>query len=170
MAHQLAAVDVGYSGKEALAAAVFFSRWEQAEEDQACQCRITGIASYKPGEFYLRELPCILSVLEKAEFLPNLIIVDGYVWLDETERPGMGAHLYEALHRQCAIIGVAKKCFFRGSNVAELIRGRSRKPLFVTSVGVNLEEAAQNIRSMHGQHRIPTLLKKADRLSRNAWI
>jgi len=166
MAYRFAAVDAGYSGKEALAAAVIFSRWEQAKEDLVCTSRIAGIASYKPGRFYLRELPCILAVLQKLGSLPDLVIIDGYVWLNELQRPGLGAHLHEALGRRCAVVGVAKRCYFRGSNVAEVMRGQSRKPLFVTSVGVDLEEAAQGIQNMHGQHRIPVLLKTADHLSR----
>jgi deoxyribonuclease V len=164
---QFAAIDVGYFGNEALAAAVLFSKWEQGEADLVCTSKISGIVSYASGEFYLRELPCILAVLKKLNPLPNLVIVDGYVCLDESLRPGLGAHLHDALRRQCAVVGVAKSCYFKGRNVAEVMRGRSRKPLFVTSVGVDIEQAARGVRNMHGKNRIPTLLAKADRLSRS---
>jgi deoxyribonuclease V len=166
MSIRFAAVDVGYFRNQALAAAVAFSTWEQAEADLACTSKIAGVASYMPGQFYLRELPCILAVLEKLGSLPGLILVDGYVWLDEWSRPGLGARLHHELRQQCAVVGVAKSCFFRGSNVAEVTRGRSRKPLFVTSIGVDIEQAAEGIRNMHGRYRIPTLLAQADRLSK----
>jgi deoxyribonuclease V len=170
MAKQFAAVDVGYSGNEALAAAVIFSRWEQPDADLMITSRIAAIAPYQPGQFYLRELPCILSVIQKLDTLPDLVLVDGYVWLDESFRPGLGAHLHQAFGQRCAVIGVAKRCFFRGNNVAEIIRGRSSKSLFITSVGVDLREAAQGILAMHGRHRIPLLLKKADSLSRGILL
>jgi deoxyribonuclease V len=38
----------------------------------------------------------------------------------------------------------------------------------VTSVGVDTTTAARWIRGMHGEHRIPTLLARADRLCRDA--
>jgi hypothetical protein len=38
--------------------------------------------------------------------------------------------------------------------------------LHVTAAGVQVGEAAGRIRSMAGPHRVPTLLKKVDRLAR----
>ncbi|PKN30756.1 MAG: endonuclease V, partial [Deltaproteobacteria bacterium HGW-Deltaproteobacteria-21] len=49
----------------------------------------------------------------------------------------------------------------------EVFRGRSKSPLYVTAAGMDPSEAAGHIRSMHGGHRIPTLLKQVDRLSRS---
>ncbi len=167
MSYRFAAVDVGYHDDEALAAAVLFSSWEQGEPDLVYTLEIAGVAPYEPGQFYLRELPCILKVLEQIKTLPDLILVDGYVWLDESSRPGLGAHLYDALRHKCAVIGIAKNCFFRGSNVLEIIRGRGRRPLFITSVGLDVEEAASGVKNMHGNYRIPTLLRGVDRLSRS---
>jgi deoxyribonuclease V len=166
MIRKIAAVDVGYLGSGALAAAVVFSRWEQAEADLICTSKIGKVAAYEPGRFYLRELPCILAVLQKLDRIPDLVLVDGYVWLDESCRPGLGAHLYRALRPQCAVAGVAKACFYKGNNVAEVTRGRSRNPLFITSVGIDIQEAAEGVRNMHGKHRIPTLLREADWVSR----
>jgi len=167
---RFAAVDVGYAGDGALAAAVLFSEWEQAEAEGAHTAQIRKVAPYEPGQFYLRELPCILAVLQKLRSLPDLILVDGYVWLDPQWRPGLGARLHHALRRRCAVVGVAKSRFFIGSNVAELTRGRSRRPLFVTSIGVDLQQAARGVGRMHGNHRIPTLLGVADRLSRDPEV
>ena len=47
-----------------------------------------------------------------------------------------------------------------------IYRGDSAKPLFVTAVGMTLEEAKAHIASMHGEHRIPTLLRRVDQLCR----
>jgi deoxyribonuclease V len=84
-------------------------------------------------------------------------------------RPGLGAHLHEALERKCAVVGVAKSFYFRGPNVAEILRGGSRRPLFVTAVGLPLEQAADGVRAMHGKHRIPALLNRVDELSKAGW-
>jgi deoxyribonuclease V len=70
------------------------------------------------------------------------------------------------LERQSAVIGVAKTRFMRAEPVETVLRGRSRSPLYVTAVGMDLGEAASHIRAMHGPYRIPTLLKRADQLSR----
>ncbi|MFL5421116.1 MAG: endonuclease V, partial [Myxococcales bacterium] len=64
-----------------------------------------------------------------------------------------------------AVVGVAKSAF-RGGEALPILRGTSRHSLFVTAVGMDAREAAQHVRAMHGAHRIPTLLKRADRLSR----
>ena len=72
----------------------------------------------------------------------------------------------EALERQIAVIGVGKTRFLRAEPVELVLRRRSRSPLYVTAVGLDLAEAASRIRAMHGPYRIPTLLKRADQLSR----
>jgi hypothetical protein len=40
--------------------------------------------------------------------------------------------------------------------------------LYVGSVGIDKEMAAENIKQMHGEFRIPTLLKMVDSLARQA--
>jgi deoxyribonuclease V len=123
------------------------------------------VEPYQSGQFYRRELPCILAVLKSLPELAQVIIIDGYVWLGD-HRPGLGAHLYEALGQQVAVVGVAKTRFVRAEPVELVLRGRSRSPLYVTAVGMDLAEAASRIRTMHGSYRIPTLLKRVDQLSR----
>jgi endonuclease V-like protein UPF0215 family len=36
----------------------------------------------------------------------------------------------------------------------------------VTSIGIKLSKAADSIRTMHGAHRIPTILRHTDQLAR----
>src|SRR5438874_9772517 len=45
-------------------------------------------------------------------------------------------------------------------------RGRrgSRKPLYVSAAGCGLQDAADRVLRMHGPHRIPTLVRRADQL------
>jgi deoxyribonuclease V len=93
-------------------------------------------------------------------------VIDGYVWLDGAGRAGLGAYLFEAMHGRAAVVGVAKNTFRRSTHAAAVVRSGSRRPLYVTARGLPLEEAAAAVRSMHGAHRIPTLLKLVDRLSR----
>ena len=65
------------------------------------------------------------------------------------------------------VIGVAKNRY-AGTKAEEVLRGKSRNPLFVTSAGISPVKAAGRIKHMHGEHRIPTLLKLADRLARQS--
>ena len=71
--------------------------------------------------------------------------------------------MYEALDKKIPIIGVAKRNFATlNKNKIELLRGNSLRPLYITSVGISKEEATEHIKSMHGDYRMPTLLKKLD--------
>lgn len=129
--------------------------------------RIGAVEPYVPGQFYRRELPCLLAVLKKSGAEFSSVVIDGYVWLDAGGVPGLGAHLFEALGKKIPVVGVAKTRF-EGAAPAEITRGSSRQPLFITAAGMELPLAASRIQSMHGPHRIPTLLKRADQLCR-AW-
>lgn len=125
---------------------------------------INGIAEYVPGSFYKRELPCLMSLLDNIDVPLGTVIVDGHVWLT-AERPGLGHYLYEELGRSIPIVGIAKRHFVEGI-ATEVLRGQSRNPLYVTEDGFGLQEACAGLRNMHGPHRIPTLLKQVDGLSR----
>ncbi|MEO0604320.1 MAG: hypothetical protein AAF211_22990, partial [Myxococcota bacterium] len=92
------------------------------------------------------------------------VIVDGHVWLGEA-RPGLGHYLHEALDRRVAVVGVAKSRFV-GGYATEVLRDGTTRPLYVTSVGLPIAEAAAKVRGMHGPFRMPTLLKRVDTLTR----
>lgn len=127
-----------------------------------------GVEDYQPGEFYKRELPCILSLLEKVEVQDiEAIIVDGFVYLDDDNKLGLGGYLYKALNEKIPVIGVAKSNFATiVENKRALYRGDSQKPLYITSIGIDLDIATDRIASMAGKYRMPTLLKELDRLTR----
>ena len=160
------AIDVQYEEDSALAAGVLFSSWGSPEPDKSVVKTIEGIEPYEAGSFYKRELPCILSLLEDIEETIEVIIVDGFVTLGKEESKGLGMHLYDSLENKIPIIGVAKRSFKGTPEQCELYSGDSAKPLFITAVGVSLEDAKSLIASMDGKHRIPTLLKRVDQLCR----
>jgi deoxyribonuclease V len=162
----LACVDVHYVEDRATAAALLFGDWADARPLFQARASVRDIEPYVPGRFYVRELPCILKVLECLPVGPRIVLVDGHVWLEDLRSPGLGARLYEALGRGTPVIGVAKNPYKPSRAVVEVRRGRSRKPLYVTAAGIDRVAAADHVAGMHGPFRIPTLLREVDRLCR----
>jgi len=160
----IAAVDVYYSeNSEAVAAAVVFRSFSDCEPHSVHIKKIHRVEEYVPGQFYKRELPCIMSVLQQIKEEIDVIIIDGYV--DPGNNPGLGRYLWELLERKIPVIGVAKS-YYRGTHAVRVLRGRSRQPLYVTSAGMETAEAAAHVEKMAGKFRIPDLLKLADHISR----
>lgn len=162
----IACLDVDYRDAGACAAAIVFRDWSDAVATEERTVWIAEVQPYEPGQFFRRELPCLLAVLRTLPPIETMII-DGYVWLEGTSKPGLGAHLYEALGGNSVVIGVAKTKFQGADGAREVLRGTSQKPLYVTAVGVPVDVAAERVRAMHGAHRIPTLLKRVDDLCRH---
>ena len=160
----IAAVDVHYRNAQGIAACVLFPTWKAGTATHAFVETIDQVEPYVPGQFYKRELPCIIRVLPRSP-VPDVIVIDGFVWLGG-ETPGLGAHLYEALGRTTPVVGVAKTPYRGAGPLEEVFRGSSEKPLLVSVVGMPLSEAAQHIRGMHGKYRLPTMLSHVDRLCR----
>jgi deoxyribonuclease V len=151
-----------------VAAGILFRSWDSEERLSEAVETVEHVEPYQRGLFYKRELPCLLKVLGHFENRFHTVIIDGYVWLDADHRPGLGYHLYAAMERPISVVGVAKNPF-RGSPHAErVLRGRSKRPLYVTSVGLDVRSAAKNIAAMRGYNRIPTMLKRVDRLCRDS--
>lgn len=164
-----ACLDVDYRpDATARAAALFFTAWIAAEATEERVKSIAAVQPYQPGQFYQRELPCLLAVLDGHLSGLQAIVIDGYVTLDAAGRPGLGQHLFEALGGQIPIIGVAKTAFQGSPHAVPAQRGGAQTPLYVTAAGMDVEDAADHIRQMHGPHRLPTLLKRVDRLCRDA--
>lgn len=92
--------------------------------------------------------------------------MDGFVDLGRAREAGLGRHLYEMLGKKIAVIGVAKTPFRGTPPDCEILRGTSRKPLYVTAAGIEAESAKSLVQRMHGRGRLPTLLKHVDRLGR----
>lgn len=160
----LCALDVSYKDSSAIAACVAFSEWTAESPLGEYVCPIHGIERYKPGEFFRRELPCLLRVLQEVPEMPELLIIDGYVWLDSQGRPGLGAHLYDQFKGRIPVVGIAKTTFRGSRHAIPVVRGQSSQPLYITAAGMGADAAAAAVLSMHGQYRIPTLLGRVDQL------
>ena len=120
-------------------------------------------APYQPGEFYRRELPPLRAVVPAAAELA-LIVVDGYVDLDPDGRPGLGAQVHAEFG--VPVIGVAKTAFSTATHAAQVLRGQSSRPLYVTAAGMTTADAAGLVAEMAGRFRMPDALKLVDRLAR----
>jgi deoxyribonuclease V len=160
------AIDVGYNECGAQAAGVLFTHWSSEVPASQLKVEIGQVAEYVPGQFYLRELPCILELLDCLDVDPECIVIDGYVQLGEEQRAGLGQYLWTALGCRIPVIGVAKTYFHGTPAQSQLYRGASARPLYITAAGMPLDQARECILNMHGAHRVPTLLKAVDVLSR----
>lgn len=162
-------LDVQYAALSANAAALLFTSWTDASAARVLTLMVAPIQPYESGAFYKRELPCLLAILKTISEPLEVIVIDGYVHLDFQMQPGLGARLYAALGGQIPVIGVAKT-EFAGAPSAAVLRGQSKRALFVSSIGTDLSAAASDIARMHGAHRMPTLLKAVDAAARGSDI
>ena len=131
---------------------------------------IDAVNEYIPGEFYKRELPCILKILNRVDMKKvGLIIVDGYVYIDNNKNYGLGGKLWEHLEGEIPVIGVAKTKFVQNTNtVRDVYRGQSKNPLYISAVGIDIVEATNVISDMKGNYRIPDVLKTLDQKTKSA--
>ena len=161
------ATDVHYDGDQAaVAAGVLFADWPDARAQAQVTAAISPIAPYQSGAFYQRELPCLIALIQQLVQPPKVIVIDGYVTLGTEQQRGLGAHLFAELKAQIPVIGVAQTAYRNTPSNCAVHRGQSTQPLFVTAAGVALGTAKAHIQAMHGQHRIPTLLREVDQLAR----
>ena len=160
------ATDTHYPEQGARTAGILFRAWSDAAPASTLLVESDTVADYEPGSFYKRELPLIMKLLKTLSAPPEVIVIDGYVTLDEAGRKGLGSHLYDALGGEVQVIGVAKNTFKGSPHAVALLRGESLRPLYVTAAGLDKEEAAACIKAMHGEHRRPTLLMQVDGLCR----
>ena len=162
------ALDVQYNHDYAIGAALAFSAWSDPEPCSETTLLVRGVEPYEPGSFFKRELPVLLATIAELPFTPNLLIIDGHVWLGP-DKPGLGWHLHQQVEMRMPVVGVAKTSFAGAAHAHKVFRGVSRKPLYVTSVGMEGDKAARAIASMAGEHRLPTLLKQVDTLARKRF-
>jgi deoxyribonuclease V len=94
----------------------------------------------------------------------DVLVIDGYMDLDPSGRPGLGAHVHAEVG--LPVIGVAKTAFRAASHAVAVHRGAAIRPLFVTAVGVPLDVAVDLVAGMSGRYRIPDALRRVDALAR----
>lgn len=160
----IAVLDVHYRGVGAVGACVVAPDWPCGEPTEERTAVCAEVKDYVPGRFYERELPPLVAVLATVTTPLDILVVDGYVDLGP-DRPGLGAHLWDHFEGRHPVVGIAKN-EFRGATPVACLRGSGRRPLYVTARGLPGAEAARLVGSMHGEHRIPTLVRRADRLAR----
>ena len=157
-------IDVSYQNNKAKVVGGFFENWDDEQFLKIVDTTVNQVQKYIPGEFYKRELPCILEFLNEFDLSEiEFIIIDGFTYLNDNYKKGLGAHLFESLNEAIPIIGVAKSKFYDNTkNVIEIFRGESKNPLYVSSIGFDLSKAATLIKNMHGNYRLPHLVKLVD--------
>ncbi len=159
-----AAVDVHYlrtGGARAAAVLAADAAFAHALAERTAV--VPQVPPYRPGEFYLRELPPLRAVLDDLSGL-GLLVVDGYADLDPGGWPGPGAHAHAEFG--IPVIGVAKSRFRTAAHTVPVVRGSSVRPLFVTAAGMPAADAADLVRRMAGRYRLPDALRRADTLAR----
>jgi deoxyribonuclease V len=163
----LACLDVHYADDHVQTALLVADSWPAPEAlSEQVSASVGRAAEYVPGRFYERELPYLVAALAHAALdTLRVVVVDAHVWLDG-ERPGLGAHLYSALGARVPVVGVGKQRYRDQVRARAVLRGQSRSPLYVTAAGLDVDEAARAVQSMHGEHRLPTLLRRVDQLAR----
>lgn len=160
----VACFDVYYYENYARACCIVFNRQDEMIISEYSE-RIEGVKEYVSGQFFKRELPCILKVLEKVKEDVGIIIIDSFIWVEGDEN-GLGAYLYEAINGRIPVIGVAKS-YLKGSTAyLEVYRGESIKPLFVSAIGIDLNYSVEFIKGLSGEFRVPDMLKRVNQLSR----
>lgn len=161
--------DTYYNKNTAKTAVIGIENWEDATPSLELTDTINEVNEYESGAFYKRELPCLLSMINKLPINPNkdILVVDGYVVLSDEGKLGLGGYLFNELEGKIPVIGVAKNNFFTLNKLKkEVIRGESKKPLYITAMGMDLKKASSLISNMHGEFRMPTILKLVDQKCR----
>src|SRR5262247_3775704 len=118
-------LDVAYGDTAAAVAGALVEGWNADSANQIIVRRFEGPpASYEPGAFYRRELPLLLPVIAELATLIDVIVIDGYVWLEDN-RPGLGGHLFASLGCRIPVIGVAKTRYRKDIWSIPVLRGTS---------------------------------------------
>lgn len=166
------AVDVYYEEDKAKSVGVIFQGWGDSKPLEIITSYTENPLEYETGFFYKRELPCIRELLKPTDINQiHTIVVDGYVYLDNEKKPGLGHYVYTEFSEKIPVIGVAKSSFHdKEAFVKKLYRGKSTKPLFITSAGMELSVAAGHIQSMYGEFRFPHLLKLLDKQTKETRL
>ena len=163
-------LDVFYHESEGLSSAVvsgiIFSGVEQHNILSEHTIRVDNVAPYESGQFYKRELPCLLALIEQIDQPFDVIVIDGYVYLDGQSKAGLGKYLYNALDQHIPIIGIAKNYYHEISDDYAVKRGMSKHPLYVTCVGTELDTAKMIVKNLNGKHRLPAIVTRVDQLGR----
>lgn len=174
------AVDVFYiDSKKYRVSGVIFEEWSSYEANVIVNITHFSekeIPPYVSGQFKDRELPCLLKIIKEFDLNKvETIVIDGYAVLgnDSGFIQTLGVSLHQELcklgYSTISIVGVAKTKYKDDSMLKysrEIYRGEATRPLYISSINMNPDEAANHIKSMFGGNKIPYLLDLADKVSK----
>jgi len=87
------AVDAYYAGSKAKVVGVLFENFSDEKPLKIISKAVGDVTPYESGSFYKRELPCIVSLLQDLDVRDiSLIVIDGFVYLDDEGGYGLGGH------------------------------------------------------------------------------
>jgi deoxyribonuclease V len=129
-----AILDVHYRDRVAIAGCLISKRWTDDKPHEMLMQIFPDPLEYEPGQFYKRELPCLLGILDKAKQEFETIVIDGFVHLKPPIFRGLGLYLADSLTYEPVIIGVAKNPLKMADKFVPVYRGQSKKPLFISAV------------------------------------
>jgi deoxyribonuclease V len=150
----------------AIVAAVAFDELDAAEASRTFTSRVAPVDPPARSPRGATELAGVLQLLREHALEPELIIIDGPVHLDATEKPAWGRQLFDALEGRSAVVGISTRTMPGLSAQFEVWRDEEARPLIVTCIGIDLGAAKVRVRTMHGRRRVPTLMKLAAQLAR----
>jgi deoxyribonuclease V len=157
--------DVDYVDDLAVVGCVAIEDFADAEPAREWVVQGGPVGPYVPGEFYRRELgPLIRAVRSTGDL--SVCVIDAYVDLGEDASPGLGRILFE--QTGVPVIGVAKSRYPGTPTELEVLRGASKRPLFVSAAGFDSDRARKCVQRMAGAGRVPAMIRRADQLARTS--
>lgn len=158
--------DVGYGEESALVGCLTIAEFEDAVPTSEWVVEVSPVGPYVPGQFWRRELDPLLRGIASAPSALSVCVIDAYVDLGEDRTPGLGRLLHA--RTGVPVIGVAKSRYPGTPRDYEIRRGSSDRPLYVSAAGFDLGEAKECVARMAGRGRVPTMIRRADLLSRGS--
>lgn len=164
-------------------AAIAISDWSSDTIIKSWEIDKNGIdCEYIPGQFYKREMPCLIDLWKQIDDNDksqiSTIIVDGFydIW---NGKSGLGHHFHDWLTENgydVEVVGIAKSPCRETSEFTlpvyrteESKTSKCRSALWVN--GSNMSNDYQTkVLNMSGKYRIPTMIKAVDKLSRRIYI
>jgi deoxyribonuclease V len=178
-------LDVAYDDADGIAAAVVTLETAGLTVVAERTYRAKAVFPYEPGLFAFRELPPLLTALERLDRAPDVLVCDGH-GLAHPRRFGLACHL--GVLTGLPAFGVGKTRFVgshdapaasRGSSVPLVDAGEEVgavlrtqdgvKPVYVSAGHrIGLAHACRLTLALTPHYRLPETTRQADRLSRAA--
>ncbi|MET8863050.1 endonuclease V [Nonomuraea sp. NPDC004580] len=180
----IAGLDVHYRGDDALTAAVVVLDAGTLEPVEQVVAHGEAAFPYVPGLFAFRELPALVTALERLKATPDLLVCDGY-GLAHPRGFGLACHL--GVLTGLPSLGVGKTPFVgtheppgdeRGSSTPIVHEGatvgralrtqRGVKPVYVSQGHrISLDVVTEQVLRLAARYRLPEPIRHADHLARH---